>query len=92
MATNKSELGLVGVYFTHEMGNIWEKLSRDQYVNGTSFMGNALPFKFAGVHFCFENNILVAAIQSTLMMSLGQYARIRLRSHCGKYDYVCVTN
>lgn len=83
MATNKSELGIVGVYFTHEMGNIWEKLSRDQYVNGTSFMGNALPFKFASVHFCFESNTLVAAIQSTLMMSLGRYARIRSRSHCG---------
>ena len=78
-----TKTGVVGVYFTHEMGNIFEKLFNDPFGNGTSFMQNALPFKIASVHFCVDNTF-GSAIQKVVMMSLGKYARIRLRSHCGK--------
>ena len=88
MDTAMSKMGIVGVYFTHGMGNIFEKISRDQHNNGTGFMGNALPYKFASVHFCFENKSFGGALQTALMMSLGKYARIRLRSHCGKFSSV----
>jgi hypothetical protein len=47
-------------------------------------LGIALPGKYASVHFCSENNAFAMAIQTTLMLSLGKYARVRLRSHCGK--------
>ena len=83
MNTRISKMGIVGVYLAHEMGNVFEKLSQEQF-NGAGFMQHALPYKFASVHFCFENNTFGSAIQTTLMMSLGKYARIRLRSHSGK--------
>ena len=87
MHTAMSKMGIVGVYFTHGMCNIFEKLSRDQS-NATGFMGNALPYKFASVHFCSEKrNAFGMGIQTMLMMSLGKYARIRLRSHCGKFSW-----
>ena len=79
-----SKLGIVMAYFTHGMCNVFEKLSREDFIRGTAFLGNALPYKFAGVHFCFEHNTFSSLLQTTLMMSLGKYARIRLRSHCGK--------
>ena len=83
-------MGVVGVYFAHGMGNIFEKLNKNKqadFANGTGFMQNALPYKLASVHFCFENDSgLGIAIQHYIMMSLGKYARIRLRSHCGKKE------
>ena len=85
MHTAMSKMGIVGVYFTHGMSNIFEKISRDK--TGTGFMGNALPYKFASVHFCFENKTFGLGILPMLMMSLGKYARIRLRSHCGKFSW-----
>ena len=81
--THISKLGVVGVYFTHEMDNIFEKLFRDPFNNETGFMKKTLPYKLASVHFCFDNTF-GSAIQKIVMMSLGKYARIRLRSHCGK--------
>ena len=83
-----NNLGIVGVYFTHGMGNIFDTLYRNNqtnFVNGTGFMQNALPYKLGSVHFCFENhNNFGSTIQKFIMMSLGKHARIRLRSHCGK--------
>lgn len=83
-------MGVVGVYFAHGMGNIFEKLNSNNkkiFANGTGFMQNALPYKLASVHFCFENNSnFGVAIQHHIMMSLGRYARIRLRSHHGKKE------
>lgn len=81
-----SNMGIVGVYFAHGMENIFDKLyNKNDLVDGTGFMQNALPFKFASVHFCFEDKFgsIGAAIQTNVMMSLGKCARIRLRSHCG---------
>lgn len=81
-------MGVVGVYFAHEIGNIFEKLyanKRNDFANGTGFMQKALPYKLASVHFCFDNNNhFGSAIQKYIMMALGRYARVRLRSHCGK--------
>mmetsp|Transcript_4589 Transcript_4589/g.10013 ORF Transcript_4589/g.10013 Transcript_4589/m.10013 type:complete len:378 (+) Transcript_4589:286-1419(+) len=84
MYPSTSKLGIVMTYFTHGMCNVFEKLSRKDFIDGTAFLGNSLLYKFAGVHFCFEHNTIASAIQTTLMMSLGKYARVRLRSHCGK--------
>jgi len=79
-----SKMGIVGVYIAHGMGNIFEKLyKKNDLVNGTSFMQSALPYKFASVHFCFEDTF-GSAIQTYLMMTLGKQARVRLRSHLGK--------
>lgn len=80
-------MGIVGVYFAHGMGNILDKLyHNNDLVEGTGFMQSSLPFKFASVHFCFEDTFgsFGEATQTQVMMSLGKYARIRLRSHCGK--------
>jgi hypothetical protein len=82
-----SNMGIVGVYFAHGMENIFDKLyNKNDLVDGTRFMQNALPFKIASVHFCFEDKFgsIGAAMQTNVMMSLGKCARIRLRSHCGK--------
>ena len=84
MSASAGKNGTVGVFITHGMGNIFERFSRES-LTGTGFLGIALPYKYASVHFCFENNHAFAlAMQTTLMLSLGTYARIRLRSHCGK--------
>jgi hypothetical protein len=80
-------MGIVGVYFAHGMGNVFDKLyNHNELSEGTGFMQNSLPYKFASVHFCFEDTFgsFGEAIQTYLMMSLGKCARIRLRSHCGK--------
>lgn len=84
MNNEAPKVGMVAVYFTHGMGNIFEKLSRESLL-GTGFLGQALPLKYSGVHYCFPSSKdpLTFGIQSTLMMSLGKYARIRARSHCG---------
>ncbi len=88
MNPSVNSMGVVGVYFAHEIGNVFEKLSankRTDFANGTGFMQNALPYKLASVHFCFDNkNHFGSAIQKYIMMALGRYARVRLRSHCGK--------
>jgi len=86
MNSHISNMGIVGVYFAHGMGNIFDKLyHNNDLVEGTGFMQNSLPYKFASVHFCFEDTFgsFGEATQTHLMMSLGKYARIRLRSHCG---------
>mmetsp|Transcript_9341 Transcript_9341/g.23245 ORF Transcript_9341/g.23245 Transcript_9341/m.23245 type:complete len:592 (+) Transcript_9341:191-1966(+) len=87
MNPSVNSMGVVGVYFAHEIGNVFEKLSankRTDFANGTGFMQNALPYKLASVHFCFDNkNHFGSAIQKYIMMALGRYARVRLRSHCG---------
>jgi len=70
-----SKNGIVGVYFAHGMGNIFEKLYRDESTNG-------MPFKIASIHFCYDDTF-GSAMQTYVMMTLGKYARIRLRSHCG---------
>lgn len=77
-----TKTGVVAVYFTHKMVNIFEKLFNDPLAHRTGFMQHALPFKLASVHFCFDNTF-GSTIQRIVMMSLGKYARIRLRSHCG---------
>jgi len=77
--------GMVGLYFTHGMGNIIEIFGR-KALTGTGFLGRSLPYNYSGVHFCHadpETTSFVMGIQTTLMMSLGKHARIRLRSHCG---------
>lgn len=78
------KMGIVGVYFAHGMANIFEKLAANKkdFIEGTGFMQNALPLKFASVHFCFDNTF-GSSLQTYLMMSLGKCARVRLRSHCG---------
>lgn len=68
MHRTSSQLGIVGVYFTHGMGNVFEKLYREHLIHGTAFLGKALPLKFASVHFCFERNTLATALQTTLMI------------------------
>jgi hypothetical protein len=84
LTTAVDHLGIVGVYFAHGMGNIFEKLyTRNDFANGTGFMQQALPYKLASVHFCYDNSF-GSAIQTYMMMTLGKCARIRLRSHCGK--------
>jgi len=83
--TKVTTMGVVGVYFAHGIGNIFEKLytnKRTDFANGTGFMQNALPYKLASVHFCFDSNF-GSAIQNVIMMALGRSARVRLRSHCG---------
>jgi hypothetical protein len=55
--------GVVGVFITHGMGNIFEKFSRES-LTGTGFLGIALPGKYASVHFCSENNAFAMAIQN----------------------------
>lgn len=84
--TTITNMGVVGVYMAHGIGNIFEKLytnKRNDFANGTGFMQNALPYKLASVHFCFDSNF-GSAIQKYIMMALGRCARVRLRSHCGK--------
>ena len=77
--------GIVGVYFTHGMSNIFEKFTREGLNNRKGlYLERALPYKYSGVHYCFDNNPLAIGMQTALMMSLGRYARVRLRSHCGK--------
>jgi len=81
---SRGKNGIVGVYFTHGMSNIFEKFTREGLNNRKGFyLERALPYKYSGVHYCFDNNPLAIGIQTTLMMSLGRYARVRLRSHCG---------
>jgi len=83
LMTAVNHCGIVGIYFAHGMGNIFEKLyNRNDFANGTGFMQQALPYKLASVHFCFDNSF-GSAIQTYMMMTLGKCARIRLRSHCG---------
>ena len=43
----------------------------------------ALPFRFAAQHYCYDDQILIPAM-NLLQLTLGKQGRLRFRSHFGK--------
>lgn len=54
------------------------------FLFNSTFLTDSLPMRFASCHFCY-NDVKLLPLLSAFQMTIGREARIRFRSHCGRF-------
>jgi len=58
-------------------------IDRELMFHGAPIIFEALPFRMAAMHFCYDKPIMRPAL-AAVQHVIGRSGRVRFRAHCGK--------